>query len=153
MNPKKVKDYIGSQAQKEGIPEEDMEIIVLAYYKLLRDCLSSLKDTTVQVLGMGTMQVRQKYLSVMIQKIKEDESLENWDRNKQLEPLLRLSEQFKVDREKRMFDFQQRKEYKRGIAWKKKYGIKDEEDTNEEIDNSQPKEDDIKGEVSEGLGE
>lgn len=131
MIPKKAKDYIKTQAEKERIPVEDMEIIILSYYKLMRDTLSSLKHLRVRFTGMGTMRIRINYLQKEIKKLEKNKEMHNWEKRMKLEPLQELDK-------------------KREEEWARRSMVKEMKDA---YKRNHKKQNDTKGEVSESLGE
>jgi len=113
MIPKRATDEIPGYAAEKGVPVQDMQDMVIGYYRALRELCSDMGAIDIAILGLGWMSVSKKKLSDGLKKEKKIISSYNGkikddkyrDACKQVEILriqiARVNQEWKREREKR----------------------------------------------------
>lgn len=70
MNPLKARDLVEEFARKHGIPHEDAEIIINAYWRELKDNLKGLEHVKIQVTGLGVFRMSERKIEANAKKHK-----------------------------------------------------------------------------------
>lgn len=126
MIPRKASEHIEQSAKQQGLPGEDLSIMVNEYWKSLKEELVNPAHNCIQVIGMGKMKTSWKKLRKIMKEINEDETIGDIARRNKLLPWQKLEETKDAEWERKKLHKEIKEEYKRK---KKEDGIEDDIET------------------------
>ena len=106
MNPKPAKSYLKEYSDKIGIPIEDVEILVNAYWRALKNSIEDVRHFRIRLLGIGRFFLSYKKFQKLIVNRKKEAKQVRSDSNiaKEYQHYLKVEDDY-IQEYKRMKEF------------------------------------------------